>query len=243
MVRDIKILLVVIGFIVSGACATSYRAKPLPFKAPAAYPNATQIAGAIVAAQAFVNPEEAKEAFGFDIRGAGMLPVQVVFDNQGPNSLKINGAQTFLEDREGNLWPILPRELAYERATKYAQTKQIFKEGAYHAFLGSAAGAVIGAAVGIVTDENVAEAAGKGAAAGAAAGATLGGAKGYGSGDARRAVINDLRRKSLQNKAIDPGDLTFGFIFFPGESSSANQLRLQLVQSDTGETYVAELKF
>ena len=79
--------------------------------------------------------------------------------------------QTFLEDADGNLWPILNREIAYERATKFSQTKQIFKEGAYGGFLGATAGAVIGAAVGIVTGENVGEAAGKGAAAGAAVGA------------------------------------------------------------------------
>jgi hypothetical protein len=31
---------------------------------------------------------------------------------------------------EGNLWPILGKNFAYERATKYARTKKIFKEGA-----------------------------------------------------------------------------------------------------------------
>jgi hypothetical protein len=242
MVRGMKIFLVAIVFFVSGACATSYKAKPLPLKTPASYPNAIEVAGVLVGAQAFVEPKEAKEAFGFDVRGAGMLPVQVVFDNQGSHSLEINSAQTFLEDKEGNLWPILPREIAYERATRYARTKQIFKEGAYHGLLGTAAGAVIGAAVGIVTGENVVETAGEGAAAGAAAGATLGGAKGYGSGDARRAVTNDLQRKSLQNKPIDPKNITFGFIFFPGEARSAKQLRLQLVETDTGRIHVVKLK-
>jgi len=217
--------------------------KPLPFKKPASYPNATEISGTMIAAQAFVDPGEAKEAFGFDIREAGMLPVQVVFDNQGSHSLEINASQTFLEDHEGNMWPILASEIAYERAEKYAQTKQIFKEGAYHGFLGAAAGAVIGAAVGIVTGDNVAEAAGKGAATGAAAGATLGAAKGYTSNDARRTIINDLQRKSLQNKAVDPKSLIFGFIFFPGEARSAKQLRLQLIEGDTGAVHVLKLNF
>ena len=65
-------------------CATAYRATPLPFRAPASYPNATQIANedAIVGAQAFADPKKAEEAFGFDIRGAGMLPVQVVSENE-----------------------------------------------------------------------------------------------------------------------------------------------------------------
>ena len=243
MEKGMRIPLVLMALVFSIACSTSYKAKPLPFKKPATYPNVTRVAGAMVAAQAFADPKEAKEAFGFDIRGAGMLPIQVVFDNQGPHSLDINAPQTFLEDEKGNLWPLLDQETAYERAAKYAQTKQIFKEGAYHGFLGAAAGAVIGAAIGIVAGENVAESAAKGVAAGAAAGATLGGAGGYLSDDARQKVINDLRRKSLQNKAVDPKSLTFGFLFFPGEAPSAKQLRLQLIEEETGAIHVLQLDF
>ena len=113
------------ALLIIGACAESYRVKPVPFKAPGAYPNATEVAGARVAARAYVKKAEAKEAFGFDIRGAGMLPVQVVFDNRGSHTLEIIPSQTFLEDREGNLWPVLSRDLAYDRATRYKKTEQI----------------------------------------------------------------------------------------------------------------------
>ena len=223
-------------------CATAYRATPLPFRAPASYPNATQIANedTIVGAQAFADPKKAEEAFGFDIRGAGMLPVQVVFENEGNRSFRINPEQTFLEDEAGNLWPILTDRLAYERATKHSQTQQIVKEGAYSGVLGAAAGAIIGAAIGIVAGENVGSAIGKGAAVGAAAGATIGGAKGYGSDDARRSVVTDLKQKSLENKPIRKG-LSYGVIFFPGEAKSAKQLRLQLKDTDTGEVHVLKL--
>jgi hypothetical protein len=226
---------------VSGGCST-YVAKPLPFKTPTAYPNATEAAGAMIAAQAFSDTEQAKEAFGFDIRAAGMLPVQVIFDNLGDHPIEINSGQTFLEDDAGNIWPILDRETAYDRATKFTQTKQVFTEGAYHAFLGAAAGAIIGAAVGIVTGENVAVTTGKGAAVGGAAGASLGGAKGYFSNDARQVVINDLKRKTLQSKPVDPRSLSFGFLFFPGEASSAKELRLQLKETDTGQVHLLKMK-
>ncbi len=243
MNRGLRILSIT-GFITLFlACASSYKAKPLPFKAAASYANATQVAGATVGAKAFVNSKEAREAFGFDVRGAGMLPVQVVFDNQGPHPLEINAVQTFLEDSEGNLWPVLTSKTAYERAIKYSQTKQIFKEGAYGGFLGATAGALLGAAVGVVTGENVGSAAGKGAAVGAAAGATLGGAKGYTSGDARYAIIDDLQDKSLENKAVQPQSLAHGFIFFPGEAKSARQLRMQLVEVDVGTAHVLKLAF
>lgn len=235
-------LLLAIALSLAG-CSTAYKAKPLPFKTPAAYNNMVQVNGAQVAGQAFADPAAAKAAFGFDVRGAGMLPVQLVIDNQGAEALEINPGQTFLEDREGNLWPILTDRFAYERATKYAQTKKIFQEGAYHGFLGAAAGTLIGAAVGIVSGKDVGRAAGEGAALGAAAGGVLGGAKGAATSDeARSAIVSDLRDKSLQNKAIEPGDLAHGIIFFPGEAKSVKQLRLQLRALGSGTNHTLLLK-
>lgn len=235
-----KILFILGVLFLAAGCGTTYKAKPLPFKAPSSYANAVEVSGATVAAQAYADREKAKEAFGFDIRGAGMLPVQVIFDNPGPHALKIVPEQTFLQDESGNLWPILEEQFAYERATKYAQTQQIFKEGAYAGFLGAAAGAIIGAAIGIVAGEGVGSAVGKGAALGAAAGATLGGTKGFASDDARREIISDLNKKSLDNKAVKAGSLAFGFIFFPGEAPSAKLLRLQLREVETGKVFLVQ---
>lgn len=222
-------------------CSPTYKAKPLAFRAPSAYPNAQQAGAATVGAEAFVQPKTASEAFGFDIRGAGLLPVQVVFENRGANPLEINPAQTFLEDQEGRLWPLLQKDIAYDRVSRYAETKRIFKEGAYTGFLGGAAGAVIGAAIGVVSGSNVAEAAGKGAAVGAGAGATAGGIKAYASDDARRAIVSDLGQKSLQNQRIEPQGLAYGFLFFPGEASSARVLRLQWKELHTGTTHLTVL--
>ncbi len=238
MKKYISILFVFFSFVILGSCSTSYKAKPLSFKIPSSYNNVVNIEGTEIAAKAFADSTEAKEAFGFDIIGAGMLPVQVVFDNQGDHLLEINGQQTFLEDNNGNLWPILSGKVAYERAAKYSQTKNIAKEGAYKGLLGAAAGSIIGAAIGIVSGSNVAEAMGKGAAVGAAAGATIGGANGYQSDDARREITNDLYEKSLQNKMVEPKTLAYGILFFPGEAGSAKQLRLQLLEKDTGKIHV-----
>jgi hypothetical protein len=237
MSNTIRTLALVTVTIFVGACATAYKAQPLPFRAPSSYANAVVVAGATVAAEAFSDSKKAQEAFGFDVRGAGLLPVEVVFDNEGPHSFEINAGQTFLEDDKGNLWPILDNKIAYDRTTKYAQTKEIFKGGAYSGFLGATAGAVIGAAIGIVSGHGVGRAAGKGAAVGAAAGATMGGVQGGSAAyEARRTIINDLNKKSLENKAISRG-LAYGFLFFPGEAQSAKDLRLQLVETDTGAVY------
>lgn len=235
--RNNKFICFVILTILLASCRTSYKAQPLPFKVPSAYPNVQRVAGATVGAKAYIDSKEAEAAFGFDVRGAGMLPVQIVFDNQGSHPIEIDPSQTFLEDNDGNLWPILGSNIAYERATKYAQTKEIFKSGAYHGFMGSVAGAAIGAAIGIVTGRSVGEAAGKGAAVGAVAGGVAGGAKVYDSDEARRNIVDDLKQKSLQAKPITPAGLSYGFIFFPGEAKTAKQLRLQIKETDTGKEH------
>ncbi len=235
------LLLITILMMLLGGCATAYQAKPLPFRAPSSYANSTQAGGAVIAAEAFSDPKKAEEAFGFNVRGAGFLPVQVIFDNEGNHLLKIIPEQTFLEDSTGNLWPILDEKTAYDRATKYAQTKETFKEGAYGGFLGATAGAIIGAAVGIVAGSGVGEAIGKGAALGAATGATIGGGMGYTSDEARRSIMGDLNRKSLENKPISKG-LAYGFLFFPGEAKSATELRIQLMETDTGKLHSLKLK-
>ncbi len=231
------LIVISLSLAVLAACETSYKAQPVAFKAPEASPNAVKAGEAVVVARAFVEAEEARAAFGFDVRGAGMLPVQVIFDNKGTHPLEINPGQTFLEDNENSLWPVLTNQFAYERATKYAKTKQIFKEGAYNAFLGATAGAVIGAAVGVVAGGSFGEAVGKGAAVGGAAGAVLGGTGAHGSDEARQRIMEDFREKSLKNRTVEPQSLAHGFIFFPGEAASAKLLRLQIKEKDTNKIY------
>ncbi len=238
MKRPIGYLISAVLLAALSACASTYVAKPMPFKMPGSYPNAQEAGGAMIGARAFTDQKEARENFGFDIIGAGMLPVEIVVDNKGVHPLEINGAQTFLEDKQSNLWPVLDRELAYDRATKYAQTKEAFSEGAHSGFLGAAAGAAIGAAIGILTGQNVGNAAGKGAAVGAAGGAVIGGSAAYNAGDARHVIVDDLQQKTLQTKSIAPNILAYGFIFFPAEAKTAKTLRVQIVEKDTGRSFV-----
>jgi len=223
-------------------CSTSYKARPTSFRAPESYANAIKVGQTTVAARAFVDSRQAEEAFGFDVRGAGFLPVQVAFDNQSPQTLSIIAGQTFLYDAEGNVWPVLDQQTAYQRATRYSQTKEIFKEGAYKGLWGATAGAVIGAAIGVITGSDVLAGAGKGAAVGAATGAVIGGVEGSGGASARTAIITDLNNKSLQNKAIPPKSLAHGFIFFPGEAKSARKLRLQIREGDGEQVFTVMLE-
>jgi len=218
-----------------GGCA-SYERKVVPFKMPEAYPNATEAAGATLASVAYDEPGKAAEAFGFDILSAGILPVQVIFDNRGTHSIEIVPKTTFLVDEENNLWPILDAGLAYDRISRKTELGKVAPEAAKSGFLAGTAGALIGAAIGIVTGQNVGDAAMKGAALGAAAGATVGGTSALDNRDVQRQIREDLTNRSLETRPVTPGEIAYGFLFFPGESKKAKELRLTLREADTGKT-------
>ena len=226
------------------AGCTSYERQVVSFKMPESTPNAVSFNGAVIAARSFTNINEAREAFGFDIRSAGILPVQVVFDNKSEHPLMIIPEQTFLIDEESNVWPILNQSLAYDRLSKATELGKVVPEAAKSGLLLGAAGAVIGAAIGIVTGTNVGEAVGKGAAIGAAAGLVSGGGQGFNEHyeDVQSKIKEDLQSRSLQYRAIRPSELAYGFIFYPGEAKTAKVLRLQLKAKDTGEISTFNMK-
>ncbi len=239
--RTVIAVLVILAVTLLGC--TRYERKVVPFKMPQSLPNATWVAGAHIAAQAFADRSEAKSAFGFDIVGAGVLPVQVIFDNQGDHPLEIVPEKTYLIDADNNLWPILESDLAYDRISKKTEYGEVVPESVKPGLIGGAAGAIVGAAIGIVTGENVGEAAGKGAAVGSAAGVLMGGAKGLSDEDVQNKIGGDLQNRSLERKPIPAKDIAHGFIFFPGEATSAAELRLTIRETDTGNSHRLMMKF
>ena len=233
----------ILAAVVLVAGCTRYERQVVPFKAPQESPNAVFMEGAAIAARSFTDAKEAENAFGFDIRSAGILPVQVVFDNKSPHPLMILAEQTFLIDDEGNVWPILDQNLAYDRLSRQTELSRVAPEAAKKGLLFGAAGAVIGAAIGIVTGTNVGAAAGKGAAIGAAAGVVTGGAQGTAEhADVQGKIKEDLQTRSLQYRAVRPQELAHGFIFYPGEAKTAKVLRLQIKQTDTGKISTFNMK-
>lgn len=238
-----SILVLVIAAVMILSACQSYQRRVIPAKLPSAYPNATELAGATIAAKLYHDKNEAEALYGFDIKGAGVVPVQVVVDNKGSHPLQIVPDQTFLVDVESNVWPILEANLAYERISKKTQFGEIAPEAAKGGVLAGLAGAVIGAAVGVVTGTNVGEAAGIGAAVGAAAGSVTGGTKGYFSDEPQDKIREDLQKRTLENRTIMPNQLAYGFLFFPGEGARGKELRIRVKETDTNvvHTLIMEL--
>ena len=217
---------------------SKYERQVVPFQLPSALPNATEVSGATIAAKAFSNKKDAEAAFGFDILDSGVYPIQVVFDNRGTHPLEVVPNQTFLTDVDNKTWPILDQGLAYQRISEKTEYGKVAPEAAKAGLLGGAAGAILGAAIGIVSGMPVGQYAARGAAAGAAVGATFGGAKGLNDPDVNRQIREDLQQRSLENRAIKPTELAYGFIFFPGEAKKGKDLRMLVKETDTGKTYV-----
>jgi len=241
MDRIFRTIAAMIALFLLLSCAR-YERQVVPFKLPSGYPNVTEAAGAQIAARAYDDKGDAEKAFGFNIIGAGVLPVQVVFDNKGPHRIEIIPNQTYLVDVDDNLWPVLDARMAYDRLQKKTEYGEIAPGAIQKGALGATAGAIIGAAIGIVSGRSIGEGAMRGAAAGGAIGATIGGAQGMSDPEARHAIRDDLQTRSLDNRAVVPQEVAHGFIFFPGESKKVKELRLRIREADTGKNYALNFK-
>ncbi|HEY6006901.1 MAG TPA: glycine zipper family protein, partial [Geobacteraceae bacterium] len=147
-------------FLLSG-CAT-YTRQYAAFRPPEAYANRQVVDGVSVAAEAYPDKEAAEKAFGFDVRGAGVLPVQLVLDNTSGQSLEMVSSQTFLEDDNGGYWTIMPNHVAVDRIDKFTQGGAMAAGAGKGAVVGAVAGGILGAAIGIVSGHNVGSAMGGG---------------------------------------------------------------------------------
>ncbi len=225
------------------ACAT-YENRAVSFRPPQDYINYQDVTGLKVGAEAFVDPKQAKDAFGFDVRAAGLLPVQVVLDNKSGQRVEVVSGQTFLIDDTNRYWKILTTKEAVDRVEKATQAGAIGSGAGKGALYGAAVGSILGLALGIVSGRNVGEAALKGGALGAAGGAVIGGASKAGDAKEREYKISDdVRDKGIEGKVYPPETLASGFIFFPGEAPSARELRLQVRMRESGRVQTLNLKF
>lgn len=231
-------VVVVIAQLVS---CTSYKSQYVSFRPPEAYVNKQDVGGTMIGAEAYAGKGEAEEAFGFDIRGAGLLPVQLVMKNQSGSTLQIVTDQTFLVDEQGRYWQVVPNHVAVERVEKSTQLAALGKGAGTGALWGAAGGAILGAAIGIVSGQNVGNIMGKGAAVGGAAGAVIGTSREASSTDRQASILNDIRSKGLENKTIPQEYLANGFLFFPGEAKAAKAIKLQLKERETNKIHAVTI--
>lgn len=224
------------------ACAT-YQSRSVSFRPPQDYANYQETSGLQVGAEAFADQTQAENVFGFDIRSAGLLPVQVVLDNKSGQGVEVVAGQTFLIDNNNRYWNVLVNREAAERVEKATETGSIAGGAGKGAAWGAAAGAVLGLALGIVSGHDVGSSVVKGGVLGGAGGAVIGGAS-RGGDDRQREykITDDVRDKGVEGKVMPSEAMANGFIFFPGEVESAKELRLQVRFRDSGKVQTLNLK-
>ncbi len=233
--RFVGLSLIIPALLLASGCST-YGERVASLPVPGAQADAVSVNGADIVARGYVDAEAAEQAFGFDIRRAGLLPVQFVVDNQSGEPISIDSRDGLLLDGQGNAWPLLSGDKATSRVRDTVRSGESIASGARASLLTGLAGAVAGAAIGVVTGGDVGESTGRGAAAGAAVGALGGGGKRYYELD--REISRDMLEKSLSQRPIVPGALAHGFLFFPGfgdEAQSVKSLRLRINFGDEGQ--------
>jgi len=224
-----RVILLMCALLVS---CMGYENRIPPVPLPSSNSDHVDVDGARVAAEAYADPEQAEKAFGFDIRGAGLLPVRLVIDNQSSSVVKVNPQQTFLIDRDGQAWPLLTGEQAHNRVASAVQFGTLVSNAAQDAAWGIGAGALTSFAIGLILDGGFGSGFSNNLPEHAAVGASLGAIVGGGQNTQvlEDRIRRDLIGKSLRNQRLQPGELAHGYLFFPGkdEARSAKTLRIGL---------------
>lgn len=236
-----KLLCLILILTHLSACAT-YHNQSVSFRPPQDYANFHNSMGLMVGAESFAETNQAEEVFGFDVRGAGLLPVQLVMDNKSNQSVEVVAGQTFLVDDMNRYWKLLTNREAAERVQKATESGIITSGAGKGAAWGAAAGAILGLALGIATGHNVGGAILKGGVIGGAGGAIIGGASKTDDRQQEYKIANDIRDKGMEGKIMRQQALATGFIFFPGEAKSAKELRLQLLFRGENQIQTINLK-
>ena len=235
-------LVLAVALVAASGCAR-YERKPLGFRMPSEHADSAELDGALFGARVIDDRREAKEAFGFDIIKAGVLPVQVVIENNGHAEFEIVPEQTFLVDAAGQNWDVLDQAVAHERISEKTGWGEVAPGAGKGTLVGTAVGAVGGLAVGVLTKTHTGKAVLGGAAIGAAGGALAGGAKGlwWDRQKVDKDIMLDLHARSLANKRIKPGQLGHGLIFYGTEADRAAKLKLSVRNTETGAVHMLEL--
>lgn len=98
---DMRKLMVIMLFLTGSltACATSHRTQP-PLRNADVYPNAQTIAGLTVAVDEISDPDRVRRYFGIDLTKEDILPVNIIFSNQGDDRFLVKSSDILLT--EGN---------------------------------------------------------------------------------------------------------------------------------------------
>jgi hypothetical protein len=238
----IRIICLAVVIVQLAACAT-YERHSASYRPPKDYSNYINASGLMIGAEAFMDKNAAEKIFGFDIRNAGLLPVKLVADNKSGRSVDAVSGQTFLIDGSGRYWKMLSSREAVERVKKAAGAKPAAGgKGKETAWL-TAAESLLKHAISVLSGRDAGAFVAKAGARDDASGSATAAAGKLPDDKQREARISEeLREKGVDGKVLPSGSLATGFVYFPGEISSVDELRFQVRFRDTGKIQTLNLK-
>ncbi len=185
---------------------------PSPGQAVPYQPAPIAGAGLSIGADVLSDPNRCKQYFGVDLNQAGVLPVLLVYTNNGNHVYNVQRGQVFAVDYDNNMWQAMTTQQTTDRIAGSEVGQDLAMGAGKGALIGGAGGAALGAALGAITG-NPAE----GAMIGAAAGGIGGGAYGavHEKEKVEQVVQRDVMSKALQDQQVAPGYTINGFIFLP----------------------------
>lgn len=196
----------------------------VPFMLPENMRGHQDYEGLVVAVVPIATSEHSNRIFGFDMKEAGVLPVQVVMHNTGTKSFVITARQFFGITYEGTYHSALSAGAVGYRIKDVSVGSNVATQATVQGFWGAALGAGVGAGVGLLTGDL-----GSGAATGAIIGGGAGVLSGVGDGlsdDWTEKYKQQLAGQTLGNSDLHPGDIRSGFIYLP--SKGYCKLRVKL---------------
>jgi len=152
-----------------------------------------EMEGLRIQATAYDDPDSAGAAFGFDIHGAGLLPLRFVLQNRSANPIRLIPSQIFLIDQGGQAWPLLTSE---QVTTRLGSAGDAMSSKSLEDPPPESAGSLTPFALDLVTVADF-----------------LGNAHSFGDSDG--AVRQRFSGKSLRNPGILAGQSAFALLFFP----------------------------
>ena len=232
--------LLVIAVLLS-ACVT-YSSHSVSYRSPKEYRNYQETYGFMVGAESFADKKNAEKAFGFDVRAAGLLPVQVVINNKSGQGVDVVSGQTFLIDGSNRYWKLLTHREAVDKVKKAAEAGIITSVAGKGASWSSVASALMGPAIRVVSARDAASVMVKSDVSNS--GGDVAGGVGKAVDDTQREVkiAEDIREKGVEGKILSAESLASGFMFFPGEVSAVSEIRMQIKFRDTGRIQTLNLK-
>ncbi|MDR2386356.1 MAG: hypothetical protein LBE80_02065 [Deltaproteobacteria bacterium] len=235
--KSLPVMVLLAVMLIAAACAPRYEFKPVPIRPLEGYSNLINFNGGLVGAHAVYDSKEVVKFFGFDLKKAGVIPIQLSVKNNLPQESLIL-AKANLLDAEGLLWEVLPSDVVVRRIDEHTSGGLSGDQGLRRSLLWGLAGGVLGAAIGVASGTSVAEAAGKGAAVGAAIGVTSSIAQaGTDTSSDAGEIQRDFSTRDIDHATIKAGETVNGLLYFPAESAQPKRLKLTF-KTAAGDTNV-----